>query len=890
VASNLVLVIDDQHEQWAPALDPPSITHGFKLIYAESVEEGLKHLKDYPAVIDAVILDLVFPDGLQGKDALSKIKQFDPHLPVLVLTGSDNAEDVRTAVECVRLGAFDYFTKGRLDPEQLFLQAKNAIENRQLAKRHSHLSSLKPFVSVAELGEGVEQRLYAAEFAFELETVLRPRDVTEENEAQKLAVRWHYDLLNALSLFPSFVSVKLSFARVASDDKNKQPQITVFLTGQVEGTTGTEARERAASLANELGIYLSRSSGGSTVVYEFRAVESEDELRQLNRPVREKSKLQFLPRCTRATEGGILVGAHFRKDVPVDELVIPTPFHPTSLPALGHLCNILMDQSAPTTLQVSVRPTKLTPMEIDLLRHFRNQRWTEEGESTPTDYKMLYDALDDFLTNSHQCFDVNITLSYEGDHIPESLVSTVARELFGGTAGCTHEPAGHRSRGEPAEVARLPYTYPLTTLPEVFHLPLPVVGGIRGVYGSHPLFDFVPPTLSTDGPVLGVKRIGQHGMYVRLAPEDLRRHLYILGQTGTGKTTMLHSMIMERIRAGGGVGLIDPHGDLHSSIRSSIPPERQADVVVFDPADVSNPMGLNMLEYDPVHPEQKSLLTNEMISIFDMLYDLRQTGGPIFEQYMRNAMLLVMDDPLDQGTLVDVVRVFQDHEYRKGLIAYCKNELVKGFWGEAMRTKGEGGIEYISPYITSKLNQFMSNDFVYPIVSQRTTTLDFRQVIDTGKILLVKLTKGRLGDIGVKLLGMIVFAKLLLAALSREDTPEGQRKDFTLFVDEFQNFTSESVATMLAEARKYRLNLVLANQNLGQLREEILESVLGNAGSLALFRPGVKDVERLLPYVNPPFNREELLGLKNYVAVARLLVQGMPQPPFVFETVREMPE
>lgn len=430
----------------------------------------------------------------------------------------------------------------------------------------------------------------------------------------------------------------------------------------------------------------------------------------------------------------------------------------------------------------------------------------------------------------------------------------------------------------------------------IFRLPLPLEGETPGLPSTHPAYEALPKDLPAEGPVLGVKKTGQAQQLIRLHPHDLRRHAYILGQTGTGKTTMLASMLQERIEAGASVGLIDPHGDLFDAVRRAVPKERTGDVILFDPGDrsslyapseTSQSVRLNLLEYDPRYPEQRSVLIESLFDIFDQEYDLKRVGGPIFETYMRNALLLVMDDPVKApGTFLDVIKVFQDEDYRRRRLAMCKNPLVVDFWEKeaAGVTYHEMQLNNVAPYVTSKLNAFVYNDYLRTLLGERRSTLRFRELIDEVKILLVRLPKGKLGGFGVRMFGTVLFTRLLMAALSREDTHEEERPDFFLFVDEFQHFTSRAVAEMLSEARKYRLSLVLANQTLGQLDDRILHAVLGNTGSLVFFRPGVEDYDRIKPYVTPPFTREEMLALPNYTASARLLIEGRPADPFLFQT------
>ncbi|MDP1629358.1 MAG: TraM recognition domain-containing protein, partial [bacterium] len=361
--------------------------------------------------------------------------------------------------------------------------------------------------------------------------------------------------------------------------------------------------------------------------------------------------------------------------------------------------------------------------------------------------------------------------------------------------------------------------------------------------------------------------------------------LYVVGQTGTGKSVFLKNLIQQDIENGEGVGFLDPHGDSVEAILGLIPPSRADEVILIDPADLHRPIGLNMLEYDARYPEQKTFIVNELINIFDKLYDLKTTGGPIFEQYTRNALLLLMDDPAEKLTLMEVPKVLTDSEFRRRLLAKCRNVIVKDFWEkEAEKAGGEAALQNMVPYITSKFNVFIANDYMRPIIGQSETTINFRKIMDEKKILLVNLSKGRLGDINSNLLGMLIVGKLLMAAFSRIDAPEEERSDFYLSLDEFQNFSTESIATILAEARKYRLNLIIAHQFIGQLTEKIKSAVFGNVGSMAVFRVGADDAEFLAKQFQPIFSVSDLINIDNYNAYVKLLIGGQTSSPFNIQT------
>ena len=294
-----------------------------------------------------------------------------------------------------------------------------------------------------------------------------------------------------------------------------------------------------------------------------------------------------------------------------------------------------------------------------------------------------------------------------------------------------------------------------------------------------------PSNLPKEGIVLGKSVYRGVETPVRLGKDDRRRHLYVIGQTGTGKSGFMHELARQDIESGEGFAVVDPHGELVEDLLDLIPPERAEQVIYFNPGDLDHPLGLNMLEYDPARPEQKTFIVNEMINIFDKLYDMRQTGGPMFEQYMRNALMLLMDDPEEKATLMDVPKVFANAGFRAKLLAKAKNEVVKNFWEEeAEKAGGEAALQNITPYVTSKFSNFIANDYMRPIISQQKSAFNLREVMDEGKILIINLSKGRLGDMNSYLLGMIIVGKILMAALSRVDVPESERSEFYLYIDE----------------------------------------------------------------------------------------------------------
>jgi hypothetical protein len=356
------------------------------------------------------------------------------------------------------------------------------------------------------------------------------------------------------------------------------------------------------------------------------------------------------------------------------------------------------------------------------------------------------------------------------------------------------------------------------------------------------------------------------------------RHLYVIGQTGTGKTTILKNLIVEDIKNGEGCCFIDPHGSDIQDILASIPPERAKDVIYFDPAYTDRPMALNMLEYNRERPEQKTFVVNELLGIFNKLFDMKSSGGPGFEQYFRNATLLVMEHPESGNTLLDISRVFSDKDYRDYKLSKCKNPLIVQFWQNAEKTTGDQGLQNWTQYVNSKFDIFMSNDVMRPIIAQEKSSFNFREIMDTKKIFLVNLSKGRLGDINAELLGLIIVGKFSQAALSRVDTEV--RPDFYLYIDEFQNVTTPAIASILSEARKYRLSLTIAHQYISQLTEEIKGAVFGNVGSMAVFRVSADDAKYLESKFAPTFTASDIMKIENYHAYIQMLAKGNPMKPF----------
>ncbi|MDO4979012.1 MAG: ATP-binding protein [Candidatus Saccharibacteria bacterium] len=431
-------------------------------------------------------------------------------------------------------------------------------------------------------------------------------------------------------------------------------------------------------------------------------------------------------------------------------------------------------------------------------------------------------------------------------------------------------------------------------LASIFHLPSQNSIPTSGVERQMTKQVDGPANLVTDGVLLGINEYRGEQKQIRLSEKDRRRHTYIIGATGMGKSVLLKNIAYQDMLEGRGFAFIDPHGDVAEELMSMVPPERIDDVVYFDPGNLDVAMGMNMFEYQT--EDQKDFIIQEGINMLYSLYDPGHTGifGPRGEQMFRNAALLLMGDPKGT-TFIDIPKPFTDPELVKEKLQYCRDKNVYDYWTKefpASQKSNDAG-EVIT-WFASKWSPFLSNTIMKNTMGQVKSSFNLREMMDQKKILLVNLSKGKLGDLNSRLLGMIFVMKFQTAAMSRVDTPEDERNDFCLFVDEFQNFATDSFESILSEARKFRLNLVVANQFMTQLTDNIREGILGNVGSIIAGRIGVTDAEMLEKVFSPTFTAEDLHKQPNHHAIATILMHDMPSAPFTMNLVppigKENPE
>ncbi len=394
-----------------------------------------------------------------------------------------------------------------------------------------------------------------------------------------------------------------------------------------------------------------------------------------------------------------------------------------------------------------------------------------------------------------------------------------------------------------------------------------------------------PRNIPEKGLLLGYNQFRGARKPIRLALGDRQRHMYVVGQTGVGKSTFLENLALQDMLSGNGFAFVDPHGDTAEKLLSMVPKERTEDVIYFSPAEMEYPMGLNLFEYKTA--DQKDFLIQEALNMLYKLYDPQHQGimGPRYEHLFRNAALTIMADP-NGGTFVDIPKLFRDPAFVKQKLQHVKDMNVLEFWQKEMpASQRSNEFGEVTSWFVSKFGAFLSNEMMRNIIGQTKSAFDLRDIMDNKKILLVNLSKGRTGELNSKLLGMVFVMKFQAAAMSRSDVPEDQRVDFSLYVDEFQNFSTDSFATIMSEARKYHLNLIVANQFTTQLTQEIRDAVFGNMGTIVAFRIGQNDVESLSQYFQPTFDGDDLLRVPNYNTIVRTLIGGVPTKPFSMVTL-----
>ncbi len=418
-------------------------------------------------------------------------------------------------------------------------------------------------------------------------------------------------------------------------------------------------------------------------------------------------------------------------------------------------------------------------------------------------------------------------------------------------------------------------------LASIFHLPNIRFNKTPGIHWQNFKIAPAPKNMSKDGLLLGHNTYRGNTTEVRIKREDRFRHFYVIGQTGTGKSSIFQIMLRQDFRNNEGCAVIDPHGSLIDDLLPYIPRERADDVIYFSPADQARPMGLNLLEAD--NDDEKELVALDAMNIMIKLFG-NEIFGPRIQDYFRNGCLTLMAHP-EGGTMVDIVRLFTDDDFQKERVQYVKNPVVKSFWTDQMAKTGAREKQEIVPYFAAKFGQFITNSMMRNIIGQSKSAFDFIDVMQSQKILLMNLSKGEIGDINSKLLGLIIVSKLQMAALRRQRYSKEERTDFFMYIDEFQNYITDSIESILSEARKYRLSLNMAHQYIAQLEGEdgksrVKDAVFGNVGTMMCYKIGATDAEFMAKEMAPVFTAQDMINIDKFKGVMKLSIDGQPSVPF----------
>ena len=586
------------------------------------------------------------------------------------------------------------------------------------------------------------------------------------------------------------------------------------------------------------------------------------------------------------------------------------------------VCQLLLRQEVPLLISIRCQPTSLTEEEKEFLQDqiFRCQLYalTETrptlSEQARAWQKHLWDwwhRMEDACSlvtltlaspkpispsvyqtigalMSHPCDDSSpIGSSWEAVIPDESQWRSIAKDLINLSTTLLPVP------DVPEAAQRLVYLFDPLEASAVFLLPPAPQEPLQGVT-CQPFRTQPPPCPFEEGVKIGVNHYQGVTQPVCLLNEDRRKHIYIVGQTGTGKTTLLQTMILHDIREGHGVCVIDPHGDLFRQLLGKIPKERTEDVIIIDPNDTDFPVGLNLLECDS--PEQRFFVAHEVSEIITRLMEdeygasAGEMMGPVFHQHTRMNLLLVMSDPENPGTLLQFYTIFHEDDFWKRWLPLKWNEPMLKRWVEEVLPEQDYtgvGRDKISlgDWVASKFGGLLFDPKLRLIFGQPRSTVNFAQAMNEGKIVLVNLSKGMLGVSNARFFGMVLLTKLYAEVMKRAKLPESQRRDFYIYVDEFHAVATQAFINLLSEGRKFGVNLVLANQFVTQIRNNrIIESILGNAGTIICFRLGLEDAERLEKEFLPVFHRLDLLNLPNWTACVRTLKCGQRVRPFTVQT------
>jgi len=887
-----VILIDDHCKNYLSALQPAAEVAGFEIIAFDNVLDGINYLSEYKDTIHAVILDIKFPKGeIQGMEGLQKIKKIQPDLPVLMLTDSDSSSDIDIVVECMKNGAYNYIGKRTLNPVYLFQLVERAVNEYKL---HERIKSRIPITEKTNLFFTIKQDYdfgrykKSGIFGFKLIYINKPENERDAVNLEKNAFQWHENLLKTLSvIYCDDIHVNLKYIK-----DNTRIQCFFIFTAFAINEIWLEATLN--SLQHNINLFFFPSKTDKLYPYIFDEIMDAKYLQKANKlSVDLKYHLFYRQPIKVKSKKNIGFSVSGKDDNPINKPV-EIFSNPKKFQNDINLFNTLYSQEENIEIDVKLIPKQILPQEIELIKGVINEPQLLNTENLTDEEKNQFaEYLQKFIVNSKDKFLIRLILKKKSINGLHNLKMNINNYFFGLKEKvvaplCKYDELTHYTTSKAFQNNQLPFLYSVEEAVQIFRLPIPCMNNIPGINQQSHNYHFEPDNLVEEGVQIGIKKTINGEKKIFIDKESLARHLYIMGQTGTGKSTMLKTMINDCINNNMGFTVIDPHGDLFDQVIKLIPKRKKNKVYIIDTTDSANTLKFNPLHYDINIPQAKSLVVNDILSAVDSLYDLKLTGGPMFELYFKNGLFLLLDEAVAKNfgnaTLANLINVFLDDNFRDERLDVCENIQVKQFFRNAVNTSGESSFTNLSNYITSKLTRFVEDFYLAPILNSEFNSIDFRKIIDDGNIFLVKMDKGLIGSMNTSLLGQIILNKIFSAGMSRTTINKDQRKPHYIFIDEFQNFVKSDIGIALSEVRKYGLTLILANQTLGQLNDHLVQSLLGNVGSLVFFRPGITDYEKLKYYIEPEFKREDVLKLPNFNCISRIMIDNIPSDPFVFQT------
>lgn len=891
-----ILIIDPHSSTLRSNLKTSGAHEGFEFYATDSVAEGLVFLKSYAATLNAILLGIKFSkEPNPNPVVLHTIKREHPDIPVILLTERNSTQEIELVSELMKIGAYNYVAKKGLNQAFLFQVITAAIQHQQLqlqwlSKPYKSERKTPFFIVRNECSLGRFQK--KASFGFDLVSVNKPSDEQDEQQKRSTAIDWHENLLKSISfIYRDELQINLKFI-------TQRGKLRCCIIFSVFATDDTALELVLKNIQHDTSVFFSGLRPDGSNPYIFERILDKEFLSSIQDYHPEYHYNLFYRKPLKVKKGNSIGFNSEIRNVASEknEQYLPNEIFPVPMKFDNdnEIFRALHNQNEYTEIDVLLIPKLLLVEEIDLIRRIINNPSIIEAHSFSSEEIQVYISfLKKFIVTPNDKFMVSVLLKTKEKSSSQHLTTGIKNYFFGSHTEVSNQLRKSDrlfrfSKSDSGRLNQLPFFYSIHEVLQVFRLPLPGLIDLPGIKEQSGVFHYVPDNLPTEGVQLGEKS-GMNGKEpIRLSNNALGRHLYIMGQTGTGKSTLLKTMIRDSLEKNIGFTLIDPHGDLFNEVYSLIPNKKKKDVVVIDTSNPSTSHAFNPLLYEKDKPYTKSLIINEIIRAFLTIYkgQSAEAFGPAFDSMMRNALLLVMDEGNpDIPKLSDVKRLFHNERYRDWLLLNCIDLEVKNFFEQSNRWRGEHDFDNWAMYITAKLTRFIDDYFMRDILCNTgDRQVNFRNIMDENKILLVKMDKGLIGTDNSSLLGQLIISNLSIAAMSRSNINISKRKQYLLFIDEFQNFMRSDVSSALSEVRKYGLSLIMANQTMAQLSKEMQESLLGNAGSMIFFRPGISDYETIKHYVEPEFKREDVLKLPNFNCIARLQIDHIPSDPFVFQT------